>query len=305
MYNGKVKVFTGSSNKPLAQHIASLLHVDLSPLEIHVFPDGERRVRVEENVLDQEVIVVESTNTPVDQNYMELFFIVDALKRSGATSITAVVPYLGYQRQDHVFREGEAVSLAVVIKMLETAGVNEIITLDLHSIKIPEFFSIPIVHLSALPLFAKKIRELETSDGQYCIVSPDMGGIRRIKILSELLDNMSFVTINKNRDLVTGEISSKEFEGEIKNTSFIVDDMASSGKTLVEAAKLLKEKGAASIYAFVTHAIFSEDAPKLLQESDIKKIFVTDSVYVPKKKQFPKLTIVSTSHMIVEKLNSS
>ncbi len=293
-----MKIFSGNSNKPLAQKVAQGLGIDVSPLEIHIFPDTERRVRVLESVVDVDTVVVQPTNAPVNLNYMELFFIVDALKRSGAKSVTVVIPYLGYQRQDHVFRSGEAVSLEVMAKTLEATGVDRIVVYDLHSIKSIEVFKVPVVHLSALPLFAKFIQSL-CSDLSGCVlVSPDMGGIRRIKIISEQLGNIPYVTINKNRDLETGAISSTEFEGEIKQKAFIIDDMASSGKTLVEAAKLLKANGAEEIYAFVTHAIFSEDAPKLLQESLIKKVFVTDTVLVPKEKQFEKLEILSVAEEV-------
>lgn len=299
-----MKIFSGNSNKPLAQKVAGGLGIDVSPLEIHIFPDTERRVRVLESVVDVDTVVVQPTNAPVNLNYMELFFIVDALKRSGAKSVTLVIPYLGYQRQDHIFRSGEAVSLEVMAKTLEATGVDRIVVYDLHSIKSIEVFKVPVVHLSALPLFAKFIQSL-CSDLSGCVlVSPDMGGIRRIKIISEQLGNMPHVTINKNRDLETGAISSTEFEGEIKQKAFIVDDMASSGKTLVEAAKLLKANGAEEIYAFVTHAIFSEDAPKLLQESLIKKVFVTDTVLVPKEKQFEKLEILSVAEEVGRTLAS-
>ncbi|MEM4270747.1 MAG: ribose-phosphate diphosphokinase, partial [Candidatus Pacearchaeota archaeon] len=167
----------------MAEKIAKALKINLSPLEIDIFPDGEKRVRVVDKVINKNTVVVQTTSPNPNDCYMELFFIVDALKRSGAKTVTVVVPYLGYQRQDHVFREGEAVSLEVVIKTLQAVGINKLITFDLHSIKIPELFSIPIIHLSALPIFAEKIKEILNFKLQIanCIlVSPDMGGIRRI-----------------------------------------------------------------------------------------------------------------------------
>jgi ribose-phosphate pyrophosphokinase len=145
---------------------------------------------------------------PVDQNYMELFFIIDGLIRSGAQTVTAVIPYLGYQRQDHVFRDGEAVSLDVVIRTLESVGADQVVTFDLHSIKIPEVFTIPVKHLSALPRFANKIKEL----GEGILVSPDMGGLRRISKMSELLDGMDWIATVKDRDLDTGQIVIEKIE---------------------------------------------------------------------------------------------
>lgn len=303
-----MKVFSGSSNTLLAERIAEQFGMHLSPLEIHVFPDGERRVRVEKSVVDEEVLVVQSTASPVDQNYMELFFMVDALKRSGARSVTAVVPYLGYQRQDHIFRDGEAVSLEVVVKTLESTGLDALVVYDLHSIKIPEVFTIPVLHLSALPIFAEHIKKITPDLTEVLLVSPDMGGIRRIKIVSELLGKMPYVALNKNRDLNTGEITTTEIgesTGGIKKKAFIVDDMASSGKTLVEAAKFLVANGAEEIYAMITHGVFSQDAPKLLEASLIKTVFVTDSVFVPIEKQFPKLTILSVAQETVEKMRQA
>src|SRR6266550_6910163 len=153
-----MKLFSGSSNIPLSEKIAEELKMKLSPIETMIFPDGERRVKLNVSVVEEDTVVIQSTNTPVDQNYIELFFIIDALKRNGAKSVTAVIPYLGYQRQDHVFRDGEVVSLDVMIRFLESLKVDKVISFDLHSIKIPELFHIPVVHLSALPLFSERIQ---------------------------------------------------------------------------------------------------------------------------------------------------
>ncbi len=310
-----MKIFSGSSNKPLAEKIAANLGLGLSPVEIFVFPDGERRIKLNEKVVNEDTIVVQSTATPVDNSYTELFFIIDALRRSGAKSVTVVMPYVGYQRQDHIFREGEAVSLRVMINILESLGVDRIITLDLHSIKIPEFFKIPQTELSALSMFAKEIRDIVNSKSEAqnsdlsviknsVLVSPDMGGLRRIKIISTLL-NMPWIATVKDRDLDTGEIEIGRLDGvlpEGARAAFIVDDMISSGKTIVKAANLLRENGLEEIYVFVTHPIFSADASELLQKSDIQKVFVTDSVFVPEEKLFEKLEILSVAEIISKEL---
>lgn len=325
-----MKIFSGSSNKLLAEKISRKLDLDLSPVEIFIFPDGEKRIQIQEEIVDEDCYVVQSTATPVDQNYMELFFIVDGLKRSGAKNITVIMPYLGYQRQDHVFRSGEAVSLDVVVHALERTGVTKVITFDLHSIKIPEVFSVPVVHLSALSLFAEKIKELtsvisndsERSPGDFSsssrndslldrvLVSPDMGGLRRISKMSELLSDMPWIATVKDRDLDTGEIVINSIEGQDKNINlkgkiaFIVDDMISSGGTIVKSAELMKDKGVEKIFAFATHAIFSEEASTALRKSLIEKIFVTDSVFVPQEKEFSKLEIISISEMIARELKA-
>lgn len=296
----------------MAEKICKALATSLLPIEITVFPDGEKRIRVKDRVIDKDTVVVQSAATPADQNYMELFFIIDALKRSGAKSVTAVIPYLGYQRQDHVFREGEAVSLDVVIKIIESLGVSKVVTFDLHSIKIPELFNIPLMHLSALPLFAEKIKKMvngpasrqggQLSTVNCSLVSPDMGGIRRIKILSELLGDIPYAAIVKNRDLETGEVTATKIEGEVQKSAVIVDDMISSGKTMVAAAQLLAEKGAEEIIAIATHAVFSGDVGETLQNSVISKVVVADTIEIPKEKQFPKLEVLSVADIIAKEL---
>lgn len=294
-----MKIFSGSANKPLGELIAQKLNLELSPLEIHSFPDGEKRVRVLDKVLDEDVVLVQPTSPPVNLNYMELFLILDALKRSGAKTITVVIPYLGYQRQDHIFREGEGVTFSMVAKILETLEVNKIITFDLHTIKIPEFFKIPMIHLSAIPLFAKKI----SNHNDLVIVSPDMGGIRRIKQFSELLGNAPVASAVKNRDLKTGKIESLTFEGDVKGKKAIVlDDMISTGETIEACVNLLKENGVSEIKLFATHPVFSKNANERLANLSVEKVYVTDSVYVPSEKQFPKLEIVSIADEVAKNI---
>jgi len=314
-----MKLFSGSSNKPLAEKVAEILNTKLSPIETMIFPDGERRVKLNTDVVEEDTVVIQSTNTPVDQNYIELFFIIDALKRSGAKSVTAVIPYLGYQRQDHVFRDGEVVSLEVMIRFLESLNVDNIIALDLHSIKIPELFNIPVTHLSGLPLFAQRIKSkafnvLVDSDDpkdflkDTILVSPDMGGLRRIEQMSEMLHAMPWIATVKDRDLRTGDITIKQFDGPLNPSelpgkrALIVDDMISSGNTVIQSAQLLKDNGVVSCDVFVTHAIFSEDAPELLQDSSIDRVYVTDSVFIPEEKFFPKLHVLSIAEMVAKEL---
>lgn len=313
-----MKLFSGSSNPRLAEKIAEALNTKLSSIETMIFPDGERRVKLNESVVDEDTVVIQSTNTPVDQNYIELFFIIDALKRSGAKSVTAVIPYLGYQRQDHVFRDGEVVSLDVMIRFLESLKVDKIISYDLHSIKIPELFHIPVIQLSALPLFAERIKSkafnVLVSDKpdeffkDTILVSPDMGGLRRIEHMSQMLGDLPWIATVKDRDLQTGDISIKAFEGPLSPSdlpgkrALIVDDMISSGNTVIQSAQLLKDNGVVSCDVFATHAIFSEEAPELLQDSSIDRVYVTTTVFVPKEKRFPKLHRLSVAEPIAKEL---
>lgn len=295
-----MRLFSGSANRPLAKKIANELDITVSPAEIFVFPDGERRIQIQDIVVDEDVVIVQPTTPVVDTHYFELFFLADAAKRSGARSVTAVVPYLGYQRQDHVFRDGEAVSLAVIVNTMQSVGIDRVISFDLHSAKIPDVFSIPLVHLSALPLFVEEIKRQGWGGLDTVLVSPDMGGIRRIKMMSEMLTQMPYATIEKNRDLATGKIEMTKVEGEITHRALIVDDMISSGGTIVKAAEALRERGAKEIYVFVTHPIFSSEAPQLLEESAVNKVYVTDSVLVPQDKHFSKLEILPIAYAIAE-----
>jgi ribose-phosphate pyrophosphokinase len=315
-----MKLFSGSSNTPLVEKIAKALHQKISPIETMIFPDGERRVKLNDTVVEEDAVIVQATSTPVDQNYMELFFIIDALKRNGAKSVTAVIPYLGYQRQDHVFRDGEVVSLDVIIRFLESLQVDRVIAFDLHSIKIPELFHIPVTHLSALPIFAERIKSkafnalVGGSPEDFLkgtiLVSPDMGGLRRIEQLSELLGGMPWIATVKDRDLRTGEISINQFEGPLSPSelpgkrALIVDDMISSGNTVVQSAQLLKDNGVVSCDVFATHAVFSEEAPELLQDSSIDRVYVTNTVLIPEEKHFPKLHVLSVAEMVAHNLKA-
>ncbi len=300
-----MKLFTGTANKDLTESVAKELNQPLSLIDVHVFPDGERRIRVHDKVVGKKTVVVQPAATPVDTNYMELFFIVDALKRSGAEFVTAVVPYFGYQRQDHVFRDGEAVSLEVVIKLLEHVGVDKLISFDMHTPKIPDLFHIPVAHLSALGIFANEIKKKKWKTQESILISPDMGGIARIKKLSSLLDNMQYAAIEKNRDLATGTVSIDELqEGstEGKKRAILVDDMISSGNTIALGASFLRLQGIEEIIVMATHPVFSVDAPAKLQNAQIEKVYVTDSVAVSSEKQFAKLEILSIAGEIAKEL---
>jgi len=297
-----VKIFSGNSNKKLASKIASKLSLELSPVEIFVFPDLEKRIRIQEKVVGDDCIIVQSASTPPDENYMELFIMIDALKRSGAKSVKAVIPYLGYQRQDHVFRDGEAVSLEVIAEILKAVGMSEGYSFDLHSPKIPEVFSVPLHHLSALPKFGERIKK-DFNLKEIVLVSPDMGGIRRIKEISELLGNIPYAAVTKDRDLASGEINDSNLDGDVRGKiAVIVDDMISTGKTMVEAAQMLIENGALKVFVFATHPVFAKDSGKLLQHSRIERVFVSDTIDVPPYNVFPKLEILSIADVAAEAL---
>jgi ribose-phosphate pyrophosphokinase len=260
-----------------------------------LFPDKEKRIRINTKVLGEDCVIVQSTSTPADENYMELFFIIDALKRSGAKSVKAIIPYLGYQRQDHIFRQGEGVSLEVIADLLQKVGMSELFSFDLHTPKITDIFTIPVHHLSALPDFSEKIKS-DFKREDMVLVSPDMGGIRRIKEISEMLENIPLATITKNRNLNTGEINDSFLDGYVRGKiAIIVDDMVSTGETLVDASQLLLEEGATKVFAFITHAVLAAGASEKLQASSIERVFVSDTISIPRHKEFAKLSILSVA----------
>jgi ribose-phosphate pyrophosphokinase len=293
-----------TQNKELSVLIGQLLDVPVSFPEIFVFPDGERRVRLPDDIAGKDILLLKSTPPPVEHNLFELAFTVSALKHNGANSIHAVIPYLGYSRADHVFRQGEGVPLEVVIRLIEACGVDRIMVVEPHSIKTPEMFRTPTTDVSALEMFRDKILEIENDKNNICIVSPDMGGIRRIKILSELLDGAEYAVIEKERNYETGEVEATRLaEGKVKEICFIVDDMISSGKTIVEAVNTLEKMGAKEIYVMATHPVFSEGSTELLQNSKARKVIVTDTVQVPEEKRFEKLEILSIADLVARNIH--
>lgn len=294
--------FGESSNKSLSEKLAKELDLKLSYPEIHTFPDGEKRVRILENIVDKKTIILKTLCPPVHENLIEFLLTVDAIKRTGGSEVIAVVPYLAYQRGDHVFRTGEAVGLELVIKYIEATGVDKILFVDPHSVRISEMFHIPSVSSSALKLFAKKIQEIEPRKKNITLVSPDMGGIRRIKILSELLGDVNYASIEKDRDLHTGEIEISKTKGEFRGTCFVVDDMFSTGGTSVNAAEFLFERDIKDIYLMATHPVFVGNAVRILQDCPAKKNITSDSIPIPDEKKFDKLEILSLGKTIARDL---
>lgn len=294
-------IFYGDDqNKPLSQGLAAALALPLFYPEVTVFPDGERRIRLNESVVEKDVVFLKTgCVTPnVDSFIIETAFLIDAIKRSGANTVTGIIPYIPYSRADHVFRDGEAVPLEVVIHMFEKAGLSKIVFVDPHTIKMPEMFSIDVVDLSALSIFAEKIREIGFDPDNSVIVSPDMGGLRRMEQLSEMLDGLSFASIEKDRNYDDGSIKSKGVHGEIKKKCFIVDDIISSGRTIVQAVDSLKKLGAEDVYVFATHPVLSENASEILEKCGAENIFVTDALPVPPEKKFPLLEVLTLAPLL-------
>ena len=291
-------IFSGNSNKPLASKIAESLSVKLSPAEIIRFADSECRVRVEEDVEDKDVFIIQSLSNPVDEHLMELLLLGDAVKRGEPHKMIAVIPYHGYSRQDRIHRSGECLSAQLVAKMLETAGFDKLITVELHNESILGFFKIPVIHISGLSIFQDEVRKLNNN---IVVITPDAGALKRSQRFAEGLD-LPLALIEKKRDLdqphkilhmrVVGDVEEK--------TAIIVDDVIVTGGTLVNAAYLLKEKGAKKVIAVATHADFVGGVDKILKDSPIDHIWVTDTIVIPDDKKFSKLNIYHIAPLIAE-----
>ena len=294
-------------NKSLSEGIANKLNTEVIYPDIVVFPDTEQRVRIPaDKVFGQTIYLVKSIEMPVDASTLQVAFITDALIRAGADKVIGILPYFPYMRADHIFRPGEAVPLELVIKLLEDSGLKEVIFVDPHSIKLPEMFKIPVKNLSALGIFAEKIKDIEPNAEKITIVSPDMGGIRRLDLLSDALGGgINQVHINKDRDYEGGGVSVAEYKGEVRGICFIVDDIIATGKTIAQAAETLINNGAEKVYVMATHPVFSEGASELLNNCPASKVFVTDSIPVTFEEIFEKLTVLSLSDLIVGSIEAN
>ncbi len=277
-------IISGSSNAPLAQKLSTDSKIPLGKITTGRFSNGEAKVRIEEEIYGNTFYVVQSLSQPVDEHIMELCLMVDALKRGGAEKIVAIVPWFGYGIQDKVFMPGEALSSKVVIDFLQTVGVHSLITVDLHSDNIIGFFEIPVVHVTAVPLFAEYI--VKTYGKDTLVVSPDFGGAKRSRrFAKEMGQEGTIGIIDKERSLTTGEVELRGINLDVSGKTVVIpDDFISTGSTLVEVVPLLKKAGAAKIIACITHPILAKNAAKNIAESDIDGLVVTDTVLIADEK---------------------
>jgi len=294
-----MKVLAGTSNLKLCKDIARQLKLKLVNSNIKRFADGEVYVEINENIRGNSIFVVQSTSTPANDNLMELLICIDALRRSSAKSITAVIPYFGYARQDRKVVPRTAISAKLVSNLITNAGANRILSVDLHAGQIQGFFDIPVDNLFATPIFARYIQKKMKLNNIIC-VSPDVGGVERTRALSRRL-NSSLAIIDKRRP-TAGKSEVMNIVGNVKNKNcVIVDDIIDSGGTIVNAAKALIEKGAKDVYVFITHAVLSGEAIHKIEKSQIKKLITTDTIDNSKKiRRSKKIEIITLAPMISE-----
>ena len=271
-----MKILSGTSNLKLSKNIAKNLRLKLINTNIRRFADGEIYIEINENIRGNSIFIIQSISSPANDNLMELLLCIDALKRSSAKNITAVIPYFGYARQDRKVVPRTSISAKLVSNLITKAGADRVVTVDLHAGQIQGFFDIPVDNLFATPIFARHARKNIKSKKIIC-VAPDVGGTERARALGKLL-GVGLAIVDKRRPK-PGQSKVMNVIGEVKGqTCILVDDIIDSGGTIVNAAKALKERGAKDVYVYITHGVLSGDAVKKIKSSVIKNLVITDTI---------------------------
>ena len=291
-----MKIFCGTSNPPLANAIAASIGLELGKCTVSAFPDGETFVKIEENVRGEDVFLVQSTSPPTNHNLMEMFIMMDALRRASASRITAVLPFYGYARQDRKDQPRVPITAKLVANLLVAAGANRILTMDLHAQQIQGFFDIPVDHLYAAPVMYDYLKKKELPN--LVVVSPDVGGLKMAHAYSQVLEAGLAIVAKRRKN--ANEIESMTVIGEIRGkTILLVDDLTETAGTLTTAAKLLRRKGAKKIYACVSHTLLNDLGIERLQKSNIDELITTDSVLRPEISGV-KITTLSVAGLLGE-----
>jgi len=273
-----VKIFTGTSNPPLARAICEYIGTELGKCAVDAFPDGETFVKIEENVRGEDTFIVQSTSPPTNHHLMEMFIMMDALRRASASRITAVLPFYGYARQDRKDQPRVPITAKLVANLLVAAGANRVLTMDLHAQQIQGFFDIPVDHLYAAPVMYEYLKKKQLPD--LVVVSPDVGGLKMAHAYSQVLEGGLAIVAKRRKS--ASEIESMTVIGEIRGkTVLMVDDLTETAGTLTTAASLLKRKGAKRVFACVSHAILNDLGVQRLKKSVIDELITTDTVLRP------------------------
>jgi ribose-phosphate pyrophosphokinase len=302
MNHDRLKIFSGNAHPALALEICKWLDKPLADAEIRQFSDGEIHLQIQENVRGEDVFVIQPTSTPVDRNLMELLLILDALKRASAKRITAVLPYYGYARQDRKDRPRVPISARLVAAVLETAGADRVLTLDLHAAQIQGFFDIPVDHLFSAPVMIEYLRTLQLSD--ITVVSPDAGGVERARAFAKRLNSPLAIIDKRREEANVAEVMN--VVGEVKcRHCMIVDDIIDTAGTLVKGAEALLEKGAASVTACATHAVLSGGAVARIEASLLKEVVVTNSIPLSEEtRKSSRIKSLSIAKLLAEAIRS-
>ena len=292
-------VFSGRSHPELAQRIAEQLGVELGEVELKTFSNGETYCRYKESIRGADVFIVQTGCSPVDRNLMELLFMIQAAKLASAKRITAVVPWFPYSRQDRKALPREPISGRLVADMIQLAGADRILTMDLHAGQIQGFFTIPVDHMTSLPLFARHFRDLGLSGDSVVSVAPDAGRAKHAIRFAEMIEG-DFAVMHKTRP-EHDKASVTEITGRVKDKVAIVgDDVIMTGGTLLAGAQALREHGATAVWVFTTHGLFSDGALERFAEADLAGIVVTDTVPIDSVSRPPNMTVLPISGLLAE-----
>jgi ribose-phosphate pyrophosphokinase len=294
-------IFSGNSNEPLAKEIASLLSVSLGKVDLRRFADGETYVNFLEKLRGKDVFIVQSTGYPQNESLMELLIMIDAAKRASAGGITAVVPYMGYSKQDRKVGDREPITAKLVAGLLEAAGADRVILMDLHSDQIQGFFEIHADFLYAAPVMIDYFKKKKIKN--MTIVAPDVGALKRARAYAERL-GAELAVVDKRRPR-QNEAQIMNVIGNVENRNCIVlDDEINTGGTIVNACNELKKLGADDIYLACIHPVFAGNAPKLLESSCAKEVVVTNTITVSAEKRFSKLKVLSVAKILADAINA-
>ena len=280
MNKNTLDIFTGTANPELAKEVSKILKLEISKADVGYFSDGEIKVQIEDNVRGHDTFIIQSTCSPSNKNLMELMLLADALKRSSASRITAIVPYYGYARQDRRVRSARVpISAKVVADMFASVGIDRVLTIDLHSETIQGFFDMPADNVYATKFMVDDIKDNNNRD-EVVVVSPDVGGVVRARALAKLLDDTDLAIIDKRR-AAANQSEVMNIIGDISGKVCIVpDDIIDTAGTLCNAANALKENGASEIYSYIAHGVLSGEALNRIENSAIKELVLTDSIQV-------------------------
>lgn len=296
----KLRVFSGTSNRALAEEVACYLGLDLSPIRIKRFADGEIYVQVGESIRGCDVFLVQPTCPPVNDNLMELLVMVDACRRASARSITAVLPYFGYARADRKTQGRESIAAKLTANILTEAGADRVLAMDLHSGQCVGYFDIPVDHVYGDAVILDYLASKRISTGDLVVVSPDVGGVARARAFAKKLNDVPLAIVDKRRS--SHNVSEvMNIIGDVKGkVAVLVDDMIDTAGTITNAAKVLRQEGAREVYACASHAVFSPPAIERLSGGVFEEVIVTNTIPVAPENQFKELTVLSVANLLGE-----
>jgi ribose-phosphate pyrophosphokinase len=302
MNNDRVKIFSGNANLALSREIVEALGMQLADVMVRQFSDGEIYLQIKENVRGADVFIIQPTCTPVDRNLMELLLMMDALKRASADRITAVLPYYGYARQDRKDKPRVPISARLVAALLETAGADRVLTLDLHAAQIQGFFDIPVDHLFASPVMIDYFKTVRIPD--MTVVSPDAGGVERARAFAKRLNSPLAIIDKRREEANVAEVMNVVGDVAGRNC-LLVDDLIDTAGTLVKGAEALLAKGAASVSACATHAVLSGPAVERIEESELREVVCTNSIPLSKEAaKSSRIKSLSVAKLLAEAIRS-